>query len=106
VAWTNDTHKYVVSTTLTSLEYGPATLVSKDVAAQVRKLKEQKGKGIPLLGSPTLVRSLLPEGLIDELAVFLVPLVVGKGKRLFEEPIGRLPLRLTDSRTLSRASSR
>jgi dihydrofolate reductase len=62
VAWTNDSHKYVVSTTLTSLEYGPATLISKDVAAEVRNLKEQEGKGISLLGSPTLVRSLLPEG--------------------------------------------
>lgn len=101
VAWTNDTLKYVVSTTLMSLDYGPATLISRDVAAEVRALKEQEGKGISLLGSPTLVRSLLPEGVIDELAVFLVPLVVGKGKRLFEEPIGRLPLRLMDSRTLS-----
>ena len=99
-AWTNDTHKYVVSTTLTSLEYGPATLISKDVATEVRKLKEQEGKGISLLGSPTLVRSLLPEGIIDELSVFLCPIVVGKGKRLFEEPIGELPLRLTDSRVL------
>src|ERR687888_2639848 len=35
VAWTNDTHKYVVTTTLTSLDYGPATLISKDVAAEV-----------------------------------------------------------------------
>jgi dihydrofolate reductase len=99
-AWTNDTHKYVVSTTLTSLEYGPATLISNDVAAEVRKLKEQEGKGISLLGSPTLVRSLLPEGIIDELSVFLCPIVVGKGKRLFGEPIGELPLRLTDSRVL------
>ncbi len=101
VAWTNDTHKYVVSTTMTSLEYGPASLISKDVVAEVRKLKEQEEKGISLLGSPTLVRSLLLEGVIDERSIFLVPLVVGKGKRLFEVPIGRLPLRLTDSRMLS-----
>ena len=70
------------------------------MAAEVRKLKEQEAKGISLLGSPTLVRSLLPEGIIDELSVFLCPIVVGKGKRLFEEPIGELPLRLTDSRML------
>jgi dihydrofolate reductase len=101
VAWTNDTHKYVVSTTLVSLEYGPATLISKDVAAEVRKLKEQSGKGISLLGSPSLVRSLLPQGIIDELSVFLVPIVLGKGKRLFEEPIGELPLQLMSSRALS-----
>jgi dihydrofolate reductase len=99
--WTNTTHKYVVSTTLNSLEYGPATLISRDVTTEVTNLKEQPGKGISLLGSPTLVRSLLPEGIIDELAMFLVPIVVGKGKRLFEEPIGELPLRLADSRTLS-----
>ena len=100
-AWTNDTHKYVVSTTLTSLEFGPATLISKDVVAEIRKVKGESGKGISLLGSPTLVRSLLPQGLIDELRVFLVPIVVGKGKRLFEEPIGELPLRLIESRALS-----
>jgi dihydrofolate reductase len=99
-AWTNDTHKYVVSTTLTSLEYGPATQISKDVAAEVRKLKEQEGKGISLLGSPTLVRSLLPEGLIDELSLFLCPIVEGKGKRLFEQPTDELPMRLTGSRVL------
>jgi dihydrofolate reductase len=101
VEWTNTTHKFVVSTTLTSLEYGPATLISRDVAAEVTKVKAQPGKDISLLGSPTLFRSLLPEGLIDELALFLVPIVVGKGKRLFEEPIGELPLRLVDSRVLS-----
>jgi dihydrofolate reductase len=99
-AWTNDTHKYVVSTTLTSLEYGPATQISKDVAEEVRKLKEQEGKGISLLGSPTLVRSLLPESLIDELSLFLCPIVEGKGKRLFETPTGELPMRLTGSRVL------
>jgi dihydrofolate reductase len=99
-AWTNDTHKYVVSTTLKELEYRPATLISKDVEARVRDLKRQEGKGISLLGSPTLVRSLLPTGLIDELSVFLCPIVVGKGKRLFEEPVGQLALRLADSRAL------
>jgi dihydrofolate reductase len=61
-AWTNDTHKYVVSTTLKALEYGPATLISEDVEAKVRELKEQDGRGVSLLGSPTLVRSLLPSG--------------------------------------------
>jgi dihydrofolate reductase len=101
VEWTNTTHKYVVSTTLESLDYGPATLISKDVAQAVATLKGQHGKDISLLGSPTLFRSLLPEGLVDELSLFLVPIIVGKGKRLFEEPIGEIPLRLGDSRTLS-----
>jgi dihydrofolate reductase len=98
--WTNSNHKYVVSTTRTSLEWGPSTLIARDVTAEIAKLKEQPGKNISLLGSPTLFRSLLSEGLIDELSLFLIPTVVGKGKRLFEEPIGELPARLVDSRTL------
>ncbi len=99
--WTNTTHKYVVSTTLTSLEYGPATLISRDVAAEVMRVKEQPGKGISLLGSPKLFRSLLPEGAIDEVALFLIPIIVGKGKRLFEEPVSEPPLRLIQARPLT-----
>jgi len=99
--WINNNHKYVVTTTRSSLEWGPSTVISTDVAAEVTKLKEQPGKNISLLGSPTLFRSLLREGLVDELSLFLIPMVVGKGKRLFEEPIGELPLELADSRALS-----
>jgi dihydrofolate reductase len=99
--WTNTNHKYVVSTTRTSLEWGPSTLIASDVAAWLARVKERPGKNISLLGSPTLFRSLLGEGLIDELSLFLIPTIVGKGKRLFEEPVGELPTRLVESRTLS-----
>ena len=53
--------------------------------AEIRKLKEQDGKDIGMTGSPTLVQSLVREGLIDELGLMIHPIALGKGKRLFDD---------------------
>jgi len=95
----NDTPKYVVSTTLTSVDWRNATLIEGDVAAGITKLKEQTGKNIGMTGSATLVRWLLREGLLDELWLLLYPIVVGGGKHLFEDWAGEMPLELADSKT-------
>ncbi len=89
--------KYVASSTLTSdrdLPWQNSTLLAGDVPARVRALKEQDGKDIGILGSPTLVRSLLGHGLIDELVLLIHPLVLGAGTRLFPDqgPAYRLDL--------------
>lgn len=56
----NHTHKYVVSSTLEKLEWGPASLIKGDhLSTEVAKLKEAAGKNIQVPGSPTLVKSLL-----------------------------------------------
>jgi dihydrofolate reductase len=94
----NGVHKYVVSTTLTTLEWEPSTLISGDVAEQVRALKERPGREIGVSGSITLIGSLLTMGLLDELRLLVFPVVVGSGKRLFEGD-EQVPLRLVDSRT-------
>ena len=84
----NTTPKYVVSTTLKELEWGKwdkPTLINGNPANELAKLKKQPGKNIGVAGSPTLVRSLLKDDLLDELTLMIHPVVVGKGKRLFDD---------------------
>jgi dihydrofolate reductase len=83
-AFFNTTPKLVVSTTLEELEWDGAALISGDVAGAVRAAKDGPGKDIASFGSGTLVTSLLLDGLVDELRVMVHPIVVGSGKRLFE----------------------
>jgi dihydrofolate reductase len=96
----NGTAKYVVSATLKSADWQNSTLIPAASAfAQIADLKQGPGKNIGMTGSATLVSSLLREGLLDELHLFVFPVVLGSGKRLFAEPGDRLPLRLVDSAT-------
>ena len=96
----NNTPKYIVSSTLRTLDWANSILVTGDLAAEVAKLKAQPGKNIQIPGSPRLVRSLLREGLLDELALMVHPIVLGSGMRLFEEMTGQISLDLVGSRTL------
>lgn len=97
----NNTPKYVVSTTLDTLEWQNSTLISGDVAEEIRKLKDQPGGDISVTGSAKLVQSLLRYGLLDELRLLVHPIVVGKGKRLFGDSDDKLGLELVDSKTFS-----
>lgn len=98
----NGVSKYVVSTTLEQpLEWQNSTLIRDNVAEEISRLKEQPGKDISISGSPTLVRSLLRDGLLDELRLMVHPLVVGSGKRLFEDGGDQKALQLVDSETFS-----
>ena len=97
----NGVRKYVVSTTLEEpLEWNNSTLIGENVVEEIAELKRQAGGDISISGSPTLVRSLLKDGLIDELRLMVHPVVVGGGKRLFEEG-DRVALELVDSKTFS-----
>ena len=83
----NTTPKYVVSTTLDTVAWGAyATihLIKGDLADEIGRLKQQPGKNISVAGSPTLARSLMEAGLLDELTLMIHPVVAGQGKRLFE----------------------
>ena len=94
----NGTAKYVVSGTLTSADWQNSTLIPAASAfAEIAELKQQPGQNIGMTGSGTLVSSLLREGLLDELHLFVFPLVAGSGKRLFGVPGDKLPLKLLDS---------
>jgi dihydrofolate reductase len=97
----NATPKLVVSTTLDTVEWQNSTLIKGNVAEALTGLKQQPGKNINITGSGTLVRSLLRDGVLDELMLLVHPIVVGRGKRLFEEMGDQVPLQLVDSRTFS-----
>jgi dihydrofolate reductase len=98
----NGVRKYVVSTTLREpLEWNNSTLIKENVAEEIAGLKRQTGGDISISGSGSLVRSLLQYGLIDELRLMVHPVVVGSGKRLFEEGGDQIALELVDSRTFS-----
>ena len=97
----NKIPKYVVSRTLEEVEWGKwekPTLIKEDLAREINKLKRGSGKNISVSGSPTLVRSLLQENLLDELQLMIHPVVVGKGKRLFTEDLDLKRLQLVDSK--------
>ena len=97
----NGRRRYVVSTTLEEpLEWNNSTLIKgNEFAEEIRNLKGQEGKDIAISGGPTLVRSLLDHGLLDELRLFVHPIVVGSGRRLFEDEAESRPLELVDSKT-------
>ena len=98
----NGRQKYVVSTTLEEpLEWSNSTLIKENVAEEIAKLKKGPGKDIVISGSATLVRSLLKDGLLDELKLMVHPILVGGGKRLFDEEAETKPLELVDSKTFS-----
>ena len=94
----NGTPKYVVSNTLTSLDWQNSTLINGDVRAALTTLKSQPGKNLSITGSGTLVRSLLRDGLLDELHLLVHPIVVGKGKRLFQDSAALKRLKLVASK--------
>ena len=100
VDYINSVPKYVVAATLEEpLEWNNSTLIKGDVAEEITELKRHPGKDITIIGSGALVRSLLRDGLLDELRLMVHPVVLGGGKRLFEDGGDRKALELVDSRT-------
>lgn len=101
VDYINSVPKYVVSTTLEEVEWNNSALIKGNVAEEISMLKRQPGKDITTIGSDTLVHSLLQDGLLDELRLMVHPVVVGSGRRLFEEGGDPKGMELVDSRTFS-----
>ncbi|WP_035804960.1 dihydrofolate reductase family protein [Kitasatospora mediocidica] len=84
----NGIAKYVVSGTLgdADLTWDHSTLIPADKAVtRIRELREADGGDLLVMGSPTLVRTLLSEGLVDELVLMIMPVLLGGGKRIFPE---------------------
>jgi dihydrofolate reductase len=97
----NGLPKFVASTTLNEVTWQNSTLLDGDVAGEVEKLKREPGKDIVISGSATLVRSLLRDGVLDELRLMVHPVVVGSGRRLFENGEAKSSLELVSSETFS-----
>jgi len=79
----NDTPKYVVSSTLTNADWSNSTVLGPYDAAAIRRLKDEHAAGIYVSGSVSLVRALLADGLVGELHLFVYPIALGAGLRLF-----------------------
>jgi len=94
----NRSSKVVFSRTMERALWNNTKLVKGDIAAEVRKMKQQPGKGMAILGSGTVVSQLAQEGLIDEFQLAVIPIVLGKGRTLFEGVTKRLPMKLISSR--------
>jgi dihydrofolate reductase len=96
--WMNNIPKVVISSTLKDPTWNNTAVIASDVAKQLQLLKEQDGNDILISGSPTLVRSLLRDTLLDELRLFVHPIVAGTGLRLFGDDSASLEL--ADSKAL------
>lgn len=93
----NSTRKYVASTTLDRVEWNNSTLIEGDVASFVAELKRGEGPEVQVHGSAGLVQTLLANDLVDEYRVWIFPVVVGSGKRLFGDGAIPMALRLVDA---------
>jgi len=95
----NKSPKIVFSRTLDQAPWNNTRLIKGDIAAQMRKLKEETGPGLAILGSGSIVSQLAQAGLIDEYQFVTNPIVLGGGRTMFEGVKEKLRLRLIDSRT-------
>jgi dihydrofolate reductase len=95
----NDTPKYVVSSTLRSVEWRNSTVLGPYSAEAVRGLEERVDGGIYVSGSGTLVRAMLADGLVDALHLFVFPVALGAGQRLFASDMGATRFELAGSET-------
>jgi dihydrofolate reductase len=92
--------KYVVTTTLETLDWSNSTPISRNVPEQVAALKERHGGDIMVNGSVQLVQTLAAHDLVDEYRLMVFPVVLGRGKRLFASAEAGGVLRLTGTRTV------
>jgi dihydrofolate reductase len=97
----NSAKKYVASRTLNKVDWNNSSLIKGDVVQEIRKLKAQDGPELQIHGSSNFIQTLLKHNLIDEFRVWIFPVVIGNGKRLFDQ--GTIPsgLKLIESKTSS-----
>jgi len=94
----NSMPKYVVSSTLDTVEWAGSTLITGNLFEEVRKLKQQPGQDLLLSGSAQLFNALAQENLIDLYRFMLHPIILGKGKRLFADGVDRKALALSETK--------
>ncbi len=94
----NSMPKVVFSRTLDKVSWSNTKLVKGDLASEVRKMKNEPGPGMAILGSGSIVSQLAQEGLIDEFQVVVNPVVLGEGRTMFDGIKKMLTLKLTKTR--------
>jgi dihydrofolate reductase len=93
----NRVPKHVVSRTLERVEWNNSTLITDDIVARIADLKRKPGNELQVHGSGELIQTLLRHHLVDELRLWTFPLLLGTGKRLFQN--GTVPARLAQTET-------
>lgn len=94
----NAARKYVVTRTLDRADWKESTIIKGDVAKQIADLKMQGGLDLQVHGSSNLIQTLLKNDLVNKLHVWIFPLTIGSGKRLFAEGTVPANFKLTDSK--------
>ena len=97
--WLEDATKIVVSKTLDSVEWKNTVLIKDNIAEEMNRIKQQPGKDLWLLGSPTLAQTFMQLGLIDEYRINVNPVVLGSGQPLFGDLDQTLHLELLEAKT-------
>jgi dihydrofolate reductase len=97
----NNAPKYVATRTLSSADWKNTTLLKDDVARQVAELKERVGGEIQVSGSSNLIQTLLEHDVVDEFRIWVFPLVLGTGKRLFDQGTVPAGLKHVDTKVSS-----
>jgi dihydrofolate reductase len=97
----NSLPKYVVSSTLATVEWNNSRLIRGNIAEEVKKLKQAVQRAILIDGGSDLVNLLMRHDLIDEYRLLVHPVVMGKGKRLFQEGSPMTGLKLVEARPFS-----
>ena len=92
----NKGRKVLVSTTLTDPTWENTTVISENVPDELRKLRDETDGNILVAGSGTLVKTLFENDLVDDLRLMVFPTILGSGKRLFPDGIGRIKLNLVE----------
>jgi dihydrofolate reductase len=95
----NSLPKVVFSRTLKEASWSNTKLVKTDPASAVREMKKESGEPMAIMGSGTIVSLLTQEGLVDEFQIVVNPLVIGKGRTMFEGVKKPVNLKRTKSRT-------
>lgn len=95
----NTNKKWVVSDKPAELSWRNSEIITGDVVPQIRRLKEQDGPDLWVHGSGNLIQTLLKEHLIDRIHLWIFPVTVGSGKRLFAEGTQAEGFKLVDSKS-------
>ena len=99
-AWYNKVSKIVLSKSMKGQSLKNVTILSENVGEQIRKIKDSTGKEIIIFGSPSATHSLMKEGLIDDIWLFVNPVILGNGIPVFKDVPARVKLKLNKTHTL------
>lgn len=97
----NDMHKIVFSKTMEKVEWKKSQLIQQLIPEEITKMKQQEGKDMVIFGGAGIAQSFMRHELIDEYRIMVNPIILGKGKPLFEDMTHRMNLKLLKTRTFN-----